>query len=134
MKTMFGRAYYAVANRNYGRPSFPLDRLTRRPFIIDTCIGDNFALDPRIIPTAMHHPYRDLIALAAKLHGKRVVVYCHRGKNISQGEAAILRDANIENETLVGIVAAWSAADAPFAAVGAIQKLNATGRTVWITL
>ena len=83
------------------------------PVIIDTCIDDDFALDPRTIPTAMRHPFRDVAALTPMLQGKRVVVYCQKGKKISQGAAAILRDAGIETETLAGGVVAWAAAGAP---------------------
>lgn len=103
------------------------------PVIIDTCIDDDFALDPRIIPTAMRHPFRDAAALAPMLQGKRVVVYCQKGKKISQGAAAILRDAGIETETLAGGVVAWAAAGAPLVPAAPMPKRNAEGRTVWVT-
>ncbi|MBT6312062.1 MAG: sulfurtransferase [Alphaproteobacteria bacterium] len=103
------------------------------PVIIDTCIDDDFALDPRTIPTAMRHPFRDAAALAPMLQGKRVVVYCQKGKKISQGAAAILRDAGIETETLAGGVVAWAAAGAPLVPAAPMPKQNAEGRTVWVT-
>ena len=103
------------------------------PVIIDTCIDDDFALDPRTIPTAMRHPFRDVAALTPMLQGKRVVVYCQKGKKISQGAAAILRDAGIETETLAGGVVAWAAAGAPLVPAAPMPKRNAEGRTVWVT-
>ena len=103
------------------------------PVIIDTCSDDDFALDPRIIPTAMRHPFRDVAALAPMLQGKRVVVYCQKGKKISQGAAAILRDAGIETETLAGGVVAWAAAGAQLVPIAPMPKPNAEGRTVWVT-
>ncbi len=103
------------------------------PVIIDTCIDEDFAADPRIIPSARRHPFKTIADLAPELQGKKVVVYCLRGKKLSQGAAAILRDAGVQTETLAGGIVAWRDAGAPLVPVSAMPPLNAQGRTVWVT-
>ncbi len=103
------------------------------PVIIDACIDADFDLDPRLIPTAFRHPFRDVATLAPRLAGRRVVVYCQKGGKISQGAAAILRDQGIVAETLEGGQVAWAAAGEMLIPAASIPNTNTDGRTVWVT-
>ncbi len=103
------------------------------PVIIDTCIDDDFILDPRLIPSAFRHAFRDVALLAPELSGKRVVAYCQKGGKISQGAAAILRNHGIQAETLEGGQIAWARAGEMCVSAAAMPASNADGHTVWVT-
>jgi len=103
------------------------------PTIIDTRIDEDFDADPRLIPTAFRHAHRDIASLTDRLKGQKVIVICHKGKKISQGAAAILRDHGIFAETLEGGHVGWVEADAPLVALSKIPAPNPDGRTVWVT-
>lgn len=103
------------------------------PVIVDVCIDDDFHADPRLIPSSIRHPFRDVAALAPRLVGSRVVVVCHKGKKLSQGAAAILRDHGIAAESLVGGLVAWREGDGPLIPSSKLPQRNAEGRTVWVT-
>ena len=77
------------------------------PVLVDVCIDEDFADDPRLLPTAFRHPYQDIAALAPKLAGERVVVICQKGRKLSQGAAAVLRNCGIAAESLEGGVFGW---------------------------
>jgi rhodanese-related sulfurtransferase len=103
------------------------------PVIIDACIDDDFAADPRLIPSAFRHPFREVALLTSRLEGRRVVVYCQKGGKISQGAAAILRDHGIQAETLEGGQMAWVGAGEMLVPEDSIPARNTEGRTVWVT-
>ncbi len=103
------------------------------PVIIDVCIDEDFALDERLIPTAIRHPFKDIAALAPSLIGKRVIIICHKGKKLSQGAAAILRAHRVQTETLEGGIVAWREAGAPYVPANSIPKRNSEGQTLWVT-
>ncbi|MGI9405125.1 MAG: chromate resistance protein ChrB domain-containing protein [Hyphomicrobiaceae bacterium] len=105
------------------------------PHIVDISIDDDFNADPRFIPTAYRYPYphKDITALAPKLQGQRVVVICQMGIKLSQGGAAILRDAGIAAESLEGGNFGWRDSNEPLVPAEKIPARNADGRTVWVT-
>jgi len=103
------------------------------PVIIDVCIDQDFAETPFLLPTARRFPFHDIAALAPQLRDQRVVVYCQKGKKISQGAAAILREQGIFAETLEGGVLAWKDAKELLVPAQVIPKPNSSGRTVWVT-
>lgn len=103
------------------------------PVIVDVCIDEDFDADPRLIPTAIRHPFREIASLAPELAGRRVVVVCHKGKKLSQGAAAILRDHGIAAETLAGGLVAWRDADVLMVPAAKLPPRNSEGRTVWVT-
>lgn len=103
------------------------------PVIIDVCIDEDFTEYPFLIPTARRHAFHGMASLAPQLRGKRVVVYCQKGKKISQGAAAILREQGVQAETLKGGIAAWKDARALLVPAQTIPDLNSEGRTVWVT-
>ena len=53
------------------------------PVIIDVRDDEDFASDPRVIPTAYRHPYADIESLAPQLQGKRVVIPCQKGLQLA---------------------------------------------------
>ena len=65
------------------------------PLIIDVRIDEDFALDPNFIPGAKRHAHTAipslLPSLPASAQQQGVVVYCQKGKKISQGAMALLR-------------------------------------------
>ena len=103
------------------------------PVLVDTCIDEDFNAEPQLIPTAFRHPHTDIAALAPILTGKRVVIYCHKGKKISQGAAAILRTHGVAAESLEGGIVAWREAKKLLVQATKIPASNAQGQSVWVT-
>ena len=107
------------------------------PIIVDICIDEDFEADPRLIPTAFRHPFKDIAALAPALTGRRVVVVCQKGLKLSQGAAAMLRDHGVTAENLAGGNFAWRDAGGPLVPADKIPPRLATGslggRTRWVT-
>ena len=103
------------------------------PIIIDVCIDEDFNADPRLVPASIRHDFNDIATLVPKLTGQRVVVICHKGKKLSQGTAAILRDHGVAAETLEGGIVAWRDAGQLLVPAAKIPARNRDGRTVWVT-
>lgn len=103
------------------------------PVLVDICIDEDFNEDPRLIPGAFRHPFRHIAELAPDLAGKRVVVICQKGKKLSQGAVAILRDLGVGAESLAGGIFAWRDAGEPLVPAAKLPKRNGQGRTVWVT-
>jgi len=103
------------------------------PVIIDVCIDEDFNADPRLIPTAVRHPFHKIQELVPRLHRKKVIVICQKGLKLSEGAAAILRTHGISTENLQGGNFAWRDAGAPLVPVANIPKHNDDGHTVWVT-
>lgn len=102
------------------------------PVLIDTCLSDDFALDPRVIPTATRIPYLDVEAMERHIAGRRAVVYCKKGLKISQGSAARLRHIGVEAETLVGGQVAWAETGLPMVPWKTVP-FTEQGHTLWVT-
>lgn len=103
------------------------------PALIDVRINEDVEAHPTLLPGAICYPFADVAALAPHLHGKNAVVYCHKGKKLSQGAAAILRDRGIATETLEGGHVAWAESGEIQIPIEKIPPRNADGRTVWVT-
>ncbi len=103
------------------------------PVLVDVCIDEDFEDDPRLIPGSFRQPFLRVAELAPRLTGKRVVVICQKGKKLSQGAAAVLRDRGIAAESLEGGIFAWRDAGEPLVPAAKLPKRNAEGRTVWVT-
>lgn len=102
------------------------------PVLIDICTPEDFAEDPRVIPTARRVAHDKIRSLAPELAGKRAVVICQKGKKLSQGAAALLRCDGITAETLEGGVLAWRDAGGPLVPVAALPA-RIDGTTLWVT-
>ncbi len=103
------------------------------PVLIDICIEEDFNADPRLIPGAIRHPFKQMAALAPELTGRRAVVICQKGQKLSEGAAAILRDHGVKAENLEGGNFGWRDAGLPLVPAEKIPERNAEGRTVWVT-
>jgi rhodanese-related sulfurtransferase len=92
-------------NRLIGTPDCPV--------VVDVRIDEDFAEDPRMIPSAIRHKFQDVEELVPTLVGKRVVVSCHKGLKLSQGVAALLRANGLKSEYLQGGHVSWAEAHLP---------------------
>lgn len=115
----------AQASRLIGIPEAPV--------FIDLRIDEDFDDDPRLIPSAYRHPFTDIESLVPRLNGKRVVVYCQKGKKISQGGAAVLSHHGIQVEALEGGQFAWRDAGLPLVPYAKLPLKNSLNQTVWVT-
>ena len=51
-----------------------------QPALIDVCLDEDFAEDPRLIPGARRHGFAAVAELAPGLVGRDAVVICQKGK------------------------------------------------------
>lgn len=103
------------------------------PTIIDVRIDEDFDLDPQLIPTAVRCPHTAIAELAPKLKDKKVIVYCQKGKKISQGSIAILRSMGINAESVEGGHFGWRDAAKTLIPIDKFPPKNAENKTVWVT-
>lgn len=103
------------------------------PVIVDVRIDEDVASDPTILPGAIRYPFKEVAALAPALRGRATVVYCQKGRKISQGAAAILRDAGVPAEVLMGGHFAWREAGEVEIPIEKIPPRDVEGRSLWVT-
>lgn len=103
------------------------------PALVDVCIDEDFQEDPRLIPGSFRQSFRDIAELVPRLVGRKTVVICQKGKKLSQGAAAILRDRGIAAESLEGGIFAWRDSGEPLVPVTKLPQLDGEGYTVWVT-
>lgn len=103
------------------------------PTIIDVRIDEDFDLDPQIIPTATRCSHLKIAELAPKLQNKKVIVYCQKGKKISQGAMAILRSMGVSAESVEGGHFGWRDADQTLIQNDKIPSKNSNQQSVWVT-
>ncbi|MDZ7822740.1 MAG: chromate resistance protein [Ahrensia sp.] len=103
------------------------------PTIVDICIEPDFELDPRLIPTAVRHPFTKIRDLVPSLRGKKVVVVCQKGLKLSQGASAILRAEGIECEGLEGGNFAWRDAGETLIPAAKLPHGGANIPSLWVT-
>lgn len=103
------------------------------PRLLDLCIDEDFALDPRIIPSAFKRSHHTILELVDELREYKVIVYCQKGKKISQGAAALLRTRGIDAQTLEGGQVAWRDAGLPLVPLANIPHHKQHGHSVWVT-
>ncbi|MCP1199773.1 sulfurtransferase/chromate resistance protein [Notoacmeibacter sp. MSK16QG-6] len=103
------------------------------PVTLDLRIDEDFAADPRTVPTARRISFDRVEEIIPSLVGKRVVVYCQKGRKISQGAAAILRASDIPAEVLEGGQFAWRDVGAPMISATKLPQPDRLGRMVWVT-
>ncbi|MGI9363935.1 MAG: chromate resistance protein ChrB domain-containing protein [Rhizobiaceae bacterium] len=103
------------------------------PVLVDVCIDEDFKDDPRLIPSAFRHPHNRIEELATQLQGKKVVVICQKGKKLSSGSAALLRNAGLDAESLEGGIHAWRDAGLQLVPVEKIPNGMAKQSSIWVT-
>ncbi|MER9235745.1 chromate resistance protein [Mesorhizobium sp. M0622] len=103
------------------------------PAIIDVRIDDDYNSDPRLLPGSTRRDFKTISTWAADFTGRQVAVVCQQGKKLSQGVAAWLRHEGIAAESLEGGFEAWRDAKGLLVHAEKIPRLDAKGRTVWVT-
>lgn len=103
------------------------------PILIDVRTDDDFAADPKLIPTAIRRNHYDVSEWAPRYADKPVIAICARGRKTSEGVAAWLRVAGSAANILDGGMEAWTAAKLPLVPAAKIPPRDAQGRTVWVT-
>ncbi len=67
------------------------------PVLLDVRTDEDYAADPRLLPGAMRRDWQAAPAWVARYAGRSVVLACQRGLKLSQGTAAWLRHAGLED-------------------------------------
>ncbi|MBA5777374.1 chromate resistance protein [Stappia sp. F7233] len=107
--------------------------LPDQPRIIDVRLEEDFQLDRRLIPASKRMSHAQAIDCEDMAAGDRVVVVCEKGRKLSQGVAAVMRERGIAAETLEGGFVAWREHEGLLVHADAVPKSRADGRTVWVT-
>jgi rhodanese-related sulfurtransferase len=94
---------------------------------------DDFATDPRRIPGSARRSSASVDEWVAEFHGRSAVVICPKGLAISQGVAALLRDAGASAEVLEDGFSSWARSKLPLVPVAKLPPRSPQGRTVWVT-
>ena len=119
--------------------SIKTDKLARliatpsTPIIIDVRNDEDFAADPRLVPTAIRKSHSTVSEWGKSHAGKSVVVICHHGAKLSEGTAAWLRQLGADAIGLEGGFVAWEEAKLPLVPAAKLPLPDADGRTVWVT-
>ena len=103
------------------------------PLLIDFRIDEDFDDDPQLVPTAFRYPFKQIESLIPVLKNRRVVVYCQKGKKISQGAVALLRHHRIHAESLEGGQFAWRDANQLMVLANALPEIAKPEGTTWVT-
>jgi rhodanese-related sulfurtransferase len=107
--------------------------LPSAPMLVDVQLYDDHGLGRRVLPTARQMKSETVSSWAQNFSGRRVIVYCRDGGDVSQGTAAWLRQAGIDAQTLEGGFEAWRKADQPLLCMDRLQERDQAGRTTWVT-
>jgi rhodanese-related sulfurtransferase len=103
------------------------------PALIDVRTEDDFAFNPRLIPSAMRRPHANPSDWATEFTGHAAIVICQKGAKLSQGVAAWLRHAGVPADGLEGGFESWQKAKLPLVPTAKLPKRDSRGRTVWVT-
>ncbi len=110
-----------------------LNGLPDQPLLVDCRLDEDVATDATLLPGAVRHRHDSTETLVLPDGVKRVVLYCQKGRKISQGAAAMLRTRGIQAETLEGGHFAWRDARHPLVPIDAMPARDSSGRTLWVT-
>ena len=107
------------------------------PVVLDVRTEEDFADDPRTLPSALHFPFPDVTSqvesVVQSIGSVRAVVYCQKGLKISEGVAAALRASGCSAEVLESGHFGWRDAGLLLVNQSAIQNRNEVGQSVWVT-
>jgi rhodanese-related sulfurtransferase len=103
------------------------------PTLIDVRPDEDFAADPRLIPGAMRRDHASSADWAPIFAGRRAVVICRTGQELSQGAAAWLRNGGASADVLEGGQQAWIKDGLPLVPQTKLPPRDRQGRTVWVT-
>lgn len=103
------------------------------PVIVDARIAKDFDDDPRIIPGAIKRDFDKIKMLIENFSNQILVIYCQKGLKISQGTAALLRQAGVEAKFLEGGQFAWRDASLPMVTASSIPRNMNESESLWVT-
>lgn len=106
------------------------------PAIIDLRIDQDFDEDPRRLPTAQRFSHTQMKKLSKYIQEhafESTVIYCQKGRKISQGACAYLRSQNIRAEVLAGGQFAWRDGKFPTISNSPILHDTSTEGSIWVT-
>jgi rhodanese-related sulfurtransferase len=103
------------------------------PNIIDVRTDEDFAIDPRLIPTSIKRNHQTTSEWGKDYAGKSVVVVCHHGAKLSEGTSAWLRQLGADAISLEGGFVAWDEAKLPLVPIAKLSPKDKEGRTLWVT-
>jgi rhodanese-related sulfurtransferase len=103
------------------------------PQIIDVRIDEDFNLDPDLIPTAKRYSHTEIERWVSNLDERQVVVYCQKGKKLSQGIVALLHNYGIVAECLQGGHFAWKDAGAMQIPAEKLLQVGVETGSLWVT-
>jgi len=103
------------------------------PSIIDVRKDEEFASDPRLVPTGQRHSSIGVLDWWRRYANQPIVVLCQSGRTHCQAIAARLRHEGLDAKTLEGGYAAWCGACQPLVRAAKIPPRDNEGRTVWVT-
>ena len=103
------------------------------PILVDVRTNEDFEADPRLIPASIRRGHGDVQEWLSHVAGHAVIVICQRGRKLSHGVAALLRQAGIDANVLDGGIEAWLASGFPVIPVSKLPPRDSAGRTVWVT-
>ena len=84
-----------------------------RPILLDVRLPEDYAADPQLIPGAEYRNPEEIATWASDLPtDTEVVVYCVRGRWVSQKAAHFLSERGVKVRSLDGGIEAWKAQDA----------------------
>jgi rhodanese-related sulfurtransferase len=107
--------------------------LPKCPVLIDVRTDEDFAADPRLIPSAMRRRAIEVAEWASGLNAPAAVVICQKGLKLSHGTAAWLRHQGVAAEVLEGGFEAWREAKLPLPPDAKVPPRDGRGRSVWVT-
>ncbi len=103
------------------------------PIVLDVRVDEDFAADPRMLPTSRRYSHHDVAGWAPAYAGLSVAVVCQRGLKISQGVAAWLRHHGARAEVLEHGFDGWRQGGGLLLSADHSPPRDAQGRTVWVT-
>jgi rhodanese-related sulfurtransferase len=103
------------------------------PMLVDVRPFTACSSGRQVLPTARQLDSQYVSTWADQFSGRRVVVYCQDGGDLSQGTAAWLRQAGVDAQTLDGGFQAWRKADQPRLCLDRLPERDQAGRTTWVT-
>jgi rhodanese-related sulfurtransferase len=105
----------------------------RAPILLDVRSEEDFAADPRLLPSAIRINDQAIATLAPQLGGLPSITVCQSGHRRSQGTAAWLRAEGCSSEYLEGGFDTWRTAGLPLIDPAKLPARDAQGRTIWVT-
>lgn len=103
------------------------------PVLIDVRAEEDFAADPRLVPSSVRRSHADLASWSSQTIGRSAIVICNQGHQLSHGVAAWLRHSGSSAEVLEGGFQAWAQAGLPAVPANRLPRRDEQGRTVWVT-